>query len=145
MYCITSTWREGLATLAQFLWPVNMTNQIQARAVIRNFECTWSRDQSKFVRVWSNFNVLPTDSGDHTTSCYAQGAFHKTAPEWPDACWWCYTSYILGSGLVHDTNHTMLRLIQVQDLLVYYTKYYNADSETGKESRFVNECNIHII
>ena len=32
-------------------WNVNMTNQIQARAVIRNFECTWSRDQSVVIKI----------------------------------------------------------------------------------------------
>ena len=49
-----------------------MTNQIQARAVIRNLNAPGVEIKvwlSKFVGVWSNINALSADSGDHTTNC----------------------------------------------------------------------------
>ena len=30
-------------------WNVDMTNEIQARVMIGNFECTWSKDQSVVI------------------------------------------------------------------------------------------------
>ena len=33
-------------------WNVDMTNEIQARVMIRNFECTWSKDQDKHILVY---------------------------------------------------------------------------------------------
>ena len=52
-----------------------MTNEIQARVMIRNFECTWSKDQSVVIitctYLESKTNALSVNTGDHTTSCYA--------------------------------------------------------------------------
>ena len=52
-------------------WNVDMTNEIQARVVIRKFECTWSKDQSVVIITCTCLEYLSVNTGDHTTSCYA--------------------------------------------------------------------------
>ena len=75
MYCITSTQREGLATLAQFFvthvgmwtWPIRFKLE-QWLEILNAPGVEIKVWLSKFVRV---INALSADSADHATSCYA--------------------------------------------------------------------------